>query len=371
MTFRVDGSIEELAASALLISRSSKYSRRPVNVEEAVDEIRLPTTRYYGSKRRPAPWLAQTFGSGNGSRVLDAFGGTASVSLLLRSLGYSVTYVDIFQFNVVVARALLSPVADVPSIEDFLSREKPTTGFVTTTFRNLYFTHAENRWLDGFLAALEEVKDPATRDTWMYCVFQACLMKRPYNLFHRANLSIRLNVVEAAFGNRTTWNTPFETLLRTVFGELQIARNLRPNGSKVTVLDATAVERVRRKFDLVYIDPPYFKENGRADSYLSRYHFLEGLARHQEWPDLVDYTHPLRVFKSQSAPNEWSNSTQLLHGVERIVSKHSNARIVMSYALGGSPPPRQNRCRLNRNAVGGADEGLQWHDTDKHLRIER
>ena len=34
-------------------------------------------------------------------------------------------------------------------------------------------------------------------------------------------------------------------------------------------------------------------------------------------------------------------------------------------------PPRQNRSRLNRNAVGGADEGRQWHDTDKHSRIER
>ena len=35
-------------------------------------------------------------------------------------------------------------------------------------------------------------------------------------------------------------------------------------------------------------------------------------------------------------------------------------------------PPRHNSCRFNRTKnLGGGDEGLQWHDTDKHSRTER
>jgi len=35
-------------------------------------------------------------------------------------------------------------------------------------------------------------------------------------------------------------------------------------------------------------------------------------------------------------------------------------------------PPRHNSCRLNRTKnLGGGDEGLQWHDTDKHSRTGR
>jgi hypothetical protein len=33
---------------------------------------------------------------------------------------------------------------------------------------------------------------------------QACLAKRPYNLFHRANLYMRTQDVERSFGNKTT-----------------------------------------------------------------------------------------------------------------------------------------------------------------------
>ena len=79
-------------------------------------------------------------------------------------------------------------------------------------------------------------------------------------------------------------------------------------------------------------------------------------------------------------------------GTKQVTELFSYARIFNDGGFGGRPgrpgttgtpgngggaapsngcPPRQNRCRLNRNAVGGADEGLQWHDTDKHSRIER
>ena len=48
---------------------------------------------------------------------------------------------------------------------------------------------------------------------------QACLMKRPFNLFHRKNLYIRTANVERQFGNKTTWETPFPTLFTRLVKE--------------------------------------------------------------------------------------------------------------------------------------------------------
>ena len=54
--------------------------------------------------------------------------------------------------------------------------------------------------------------------------------------------------------------------------------------------------------------------------------------------------------------------------LEKVIRANSRLSSKQSATL---HPPRQNRSRLNRNAVGGADEGSQWHDTDKHLKTER
>ena len=47
----------------------------------------FPSTRYQGSKRKITPWLWDCFRELDFSSALDVFGGTGSVSFLLKKMG--------------------------------------------------------------------------------------------------------------------------------------------------------------------------------------------------------------------------------------------------------------------------------------------
>lgn len=63
-------------------------------------------------------------------------------------------------------------------------------------------------------------------------LFQSCLAKRPYNLFHRKNLEMRTRDVVRGFGNKATWDRPFSEHFRTFVNEIinqyfHLQRNVR------------------------------------------------------------------------------------------------------------------------------------------------
>lgn len=280
--FALDDEVSSnIPASSALLRRSCDDPRLPSQEAPGTfgQTSPFPTTRYYGSKRRQIDWLREEFGRLEGCTALDAFGGTGAVSYLLAQLGWDVTYNDVFQFNTISARALFSSATvklSAAGVASILRAVQPRPGFIHTTFAGLYFTDEENAWLDGFMTALSHV-EPACKDLLLHCLFQACLKKRPYNLFHRANLKLRQSRVEVQFGNRTTWEKSFaEHILRTFEEVRQMQRGLAGN---IRVTAGQSAEEIAPGYDFVYIDPPYFKRASATDSYLSRYHFLEGLAR--------------------------------------------------------------------------------------------
>jgi adenine-specific DNA-methyltransferase len=122
-------------------------------------------------------------------------GGTGSVSLLFKAMHKRVTYHDGFRFNEDVARTVLAPrPALTRQVEEKLEAVKPCVGIVSQHFSGIFFRDDENVWLDGFIAQI--ATDPNTRDAkalLSYLIYQACLKKRPFNLFHRANLRLRTN----------------------------------------------------------------------------------------------------------------------------------------------------------------------------------
>ena len=101
----------------------------------------FPQTRYYGSKRRLLSWLYSELLPIKFTTVLDAFGGTASVSQLFRLMQKKVTFHDALQFNVDVARTILSDtlVFDHSSLASFLESVKPHYGVVSKHFENIFF----------------------------------------------------------------------------------------------------------------------------------------------------------------------------------------------------------------------------------------
>lgn len=297
----------------------------------------FPSTRFYGSKMRQLDWLRDEFVNIQGKSVLDAFGGTGAVSHLWRNLGWNVTYNDTFTFNGISAKAIFSKSTHIYSeehIKHFLDSIKPVTGFIAQTFHQLYFFHAENEWLDGLALRLED-EDTTFRNLVLHCAFQACLQKRPFNLFHRANLYLRTSTSEVKFGNRTTWARPFPELMLKAYREvarMQASQMLLP----VSVAEPTAAMNLNGDFDAVYIDPPYFKLRKKTESYLERYHFLEGFARYREWPNLIVPKSPLKQIR-RDAVQEWAERPNFRQNLVELIQKHKSRQVILSYVSGEYP----------------------------------
>ena len=193
MNFEQTGYVETIFAKSGL----ADYTITPSLSEDIAPLIsNFPKTRYYGSKRRLLEWIYHALKDLPFNTVLDGFGGTASVSLLFKMMGKEVTFHDGLLCNTIPAYALLSnklPFSNIKEAHSFIDEITPRRGFISKTFAGMYYTDEENRWLDGAASAIHKIEDPARRSIYLYCLFQACLKKRPFNLFHRANLSMRLN----------------------------------------------------------------------------------------------------------------------------------------------------------------------------------
>jgi len=297
----------------------------------------VPSTRYQGSKAKLVSWIGETLQDLSFDTVLDAFGGTGVVGYWLKQEGKKVTYNDILRFNYLIGLALIENKDVRLSDAEMQALFYPQPGrtyrtFIRDTYHDIYYTDEENRWLDIVVQNIAAIPDRYKQAIAYYALFQACLVKRPFNLFHRRNLYLRLAEVERSFGNKTTWDTPFETHFRTFVAE---ANNLVfDNGRHNLALNQNALE-IEAQFDLVYVDPPYISSKGTGVDYYHFYHFLEGLARYDEWAELVDYDSRHRRLKTVYSP--WTDKNAILEEFERLFRRFRKSILVVSYRSDGIP----------------------------------
>jgi adenine-specific DNA-methyltransferase len=299
----------------------------------------FPKTRYYGSKKRILKWIYDNVKDLSFNTVLDGFGGTASVSLLFKAMNKEVTYNDILKSNTISAKTLLQNKLPVKILEagNFIDSIEPIkNGFISQNFQNIFYTDEENEWLDGAMYNINNFKSAKKRRLYLYCLFQASLMKRPFNLFHRANLNLRINVdVERSFGNLTTWNTPFQDLMKTILFELNSL--VWDNGKKIKVLKSQNIENINKKFDLVYLDPPYVNNSNNSDNYLKRYHFLEGLSDYENWSKYINNDFKIKYCQSNSVNAKWEDKNIFKDNLFGLIKKHKDSIVVLSYMSNAIP----------------------------------
>jgi adenine-specific DNA-methyltransferase len=304
---------------------------------------RFPKTRYYGSKRRLLGWIYHALKDLPFNTVLDGFGGTASVSLLFKAMGKQVNFHDGLLCNTIAARALLAdeiPFAEIAEIHAFIDKIRPNNGFISKTFSEMYYTDEENRWLDGAAKAIHQTTNPIKRCIYFYCLFQACLKKRPFNLFHRANLNLRLNRnVTRSFGNWVTWEKTFSELMKESFQDIQ--KVIKPAKQVVNILPHGDISRLDTGYDLVYLDPPYVGLSGSNEDYLKRYHFLEGLSEYKEWKKSINENSSIKAFKPISHISEWQNKREFRELLFDVINKHSQSIVVLSYLAGAYPSEKE------------------------------
>jgi len=210
---------------------------------------------------------------------------------------------------------------------------KARSGYITSTFSEQYFTSRENAWLDGYLAVDKALTGRNIRQVLFYAVAQACLQKRPFNLFHRENLSIRTNKnVQRSFGNAATWNKPFADLASRHVRSVHDLSRTRKGRRAIRVLRPQSPLRLGAGYDLVYLDPPYLPVKRTIESYMLRYHFLEGLSAPHRWG---------RVFPGMKNPlgssEAWEDKGDSALLLDRMLKKHRASIVALSYAAEGLP----------------------------------
>lgn len=297
----------------------------------------LPSTRYQGSKYKVIDWIDYYTKDLKFDSVLDAFGGTGCVGYMFKKKGKRVFYNDFLKFNHLIGMALIENKATILSEGDIDSilRKDPTVQyptFISDTFHDVYFTDDENEWLDFVSMNIRRIDDKYKRALAYYGLFQSCIIKRPYNLFHRKNLYIRTADVERSFGNKRTWDTPFDVHFRKFVkeGNEAVFDNGKENKSiNLDVFDLNVGA------DLVYIDTPYISEKGSAVNYFDFYHFLEGIVSYDQWENLIDQKSKHKKIKN--GKSEWCRKGEIHNAFEKLFQKFRNSLLVISYRDDGTP----------------------------------
>lgn len=190
-------------------------------------EINLPVTRYYGSKRKLIHkiWEVISDAGIEFDSVLDIFGGTGTFAYFAKKHNKEVIYNDIFRFNYNIGKKLIEQSSNELSLPEAIELLKvnPNIEYKSTiadNFKDIYFTDEENKQIDVFIQNANLLENENKRLSAFYILYQSCIIRRPYNLFHRNNLSMRTNYSGGNFGNKTTWERTFEELFERFLKEL-------------------------------------------------------------------------------------------------------------------------------------------------------
>src|SRR6476620_1783263 len=339
-------------------------------------KIKLPVTRYYGSKRKLVERIwneLETLGLEFDS-VLDIFGGTAIFSYYSKVKNKRVIYNDIFDFNTFIGRKLIEQTSNELTYNEAVELLNPSQGrayknLIQQNFQGIYFTDEENLQIDIFIQNANLLENENKKLSAYYLIFQACIIKRPYNLFHRNNLNMRINYNGGSFGNKKTWERPFEELFIRFIDELN--EFTFDNGLNNIAVNSSALNCIQTA-DLVYIDPPYFSQRRNHTTYHSKYHFLEGLANYDDIEDNINFlktNNEININRS----NEFERAANFLVELEELILMHRHSIIVILYRNNGIPAIEEiaevmMRCKP-LHQVHALDLGLYGYALNKNNPI--
>ena len=309
----------------------------------------IPNTRYQGSKRKIVDWILNRIEGIEFDTVLDLFGGTGSVSYGFKSMGKKVVYNDVLPSNYHIGRALIEnnrTNIGAQKINDLFSNkdENKYDNLVSRVFDGIYFTDEENSLIDTVAQNIPMMEDEIKQSMAYFCLFQSLIMKRPYNLFHRANLYMRTAEVKRSFGNKATWEKPLKVAFEEVAENLN--KGIFDNGRANRALNLDCHEVVCHP-DLVYLDTPYINARGTGVDYRDFYHFLDGICDYQGWEEKIDFKSKHKRLIPIKSP--WSDPKQILGQFHSIFDRYSDSTIVVSYRSSGIPEISELKRQLERH----------------------
>lgn len=311
------------------------------NIHNLSKEYVFPKTRYQGSKYKLRDWIKHSLKQLDFETAIDAFSGTGSVAYTLKEMGKEVYSNDILPFNYQVSKALIENSSEQITHEDYQFVIKKHIDynysfFIRDTFHDIYYLDDENIWLDIIVQNINQVKNEYKQAMLFWALYQACISKRPYNLFHRKNLYVRTSDVERNFGNKATWDKPFDEHFKKFIKE---ANNAIFNNRKQNKSFCGDIIDLKIEADLIYIDTPYIPNSGTLTLYGEFYHFLNGLTDYPNWESKVDYNSKHKKLISEYSI--WEDKKNIYNGFEQLIEKFKKSIIVISYRDDGIPTVKE------------------------------
>jgi len=314
----------------------------------------FPTTRFQGSKRDIVDWIWMNISDLQFDSMLDAFGGTGSVSYKAKKNGKITYYNDYLPFNYKIGLALIENKNITLSDDDinYLLKKHDEfnyPSFIQNEFKELYYTDDENEWLDMMHVNITNLDNKYKRALAYSGLFQAALAKRPYNLFHRANLYMRTDEdIDRSFGNKTTWDKSFPKHFKNKIDEYNNA--VFDNKKDNKAFNKNVLEwNNPPKTDLVYIDTPYYdqtKKSNNSTNYQYYYHFLNGFVQYDDWPNMLNKS--VKTKRLEHEPSPWTKKDKIKNAFETVFDLFSDRIIVLSYNTAGYPSPNTLKQMLEK-----------------------
>jgi adenine-specific DNA-methyltransferase len=293
------------------------------------DRIRAyPPLRFMGSKQRLLPWLTEILSGIPFDTALDGFSGSGCVSYLLKTMGKQVVSNDFLRFPATIARATVENsriVLDGGTVARLCAPASRHDHFIEDTFRGIFFTPADLRFLDRIWTNLRRERDPYARALALAALIRSCAKRQPRGVFTVAGDPARYKDGRRDLG----------LSIEAHFMEQVSAYNacVFDNGGRHVARTGDVFSVDPRGLDLVYLDPPYVP---RADDncYVKRYHFLEGLSCYWEGLSILEET---KVKKIAKPFTPFSYRHTALAAFEGLFERFRRSIIVLSYSSNGFP----------------------------------
>jgi DNA adenine methylase/adenine-specific DNA-methyltransferase len=329
--------------------------------------LRYPQLRYMGSKTRLLPWIHAVLSEFKFGTALDAFSGSGCVSYLLKAMGKSVVSNDFLSFPQQIALATIendSAQLTVPHCEMLCRESTSRERFVETTFKGIFFSDADRRFIDVVWSNLAELPSKYHHAVALASLMRACIKRQPRGVF----------TVGGSHNRYDDGRRDLKLPLATQFLECVKAYNhtVFSNGTTCRALRSDVMTAELPHVDLVYMDPPYVP---RADDncYIKRYHFLEGLASY--WRDedaAIDTSTKVRKIAKRYTPFSYRRTA--LAAFDQLFARFRDSIQILSYSSNGYPD-LETLCsimRRHKRSVHVLDRPHRYHfGTHKGVTTER
>jgi DNA adenine methylase len=284
-----------------------------------------PNTRYMGSKRKVLQFLNDVISDLEFETCLDAFSGSGVVSYYFKRKGKKVYSNDFMRFPYMYTLATIENESTKlldSEVDMLLNSAESHNQFIKETFGGLYFSDADNVFLDKIRNNINHLSSEYTQAIALSALVRSCLKKRPRGIFtyvgdkyNDGRLDLQKSMEEHFLENIDLFNN-------AVFSNGQ--QNMAYNRD-VFELDVTP--------DLVYLDPPYFSKSSDND-YSRRYHFVEGLVRNWEGLEIQNET---KTKKFKRLNSSFDTKIGTYAAFEAIFKRYQDSIIVVSYSSNSLP----------------------------------